>query len=87
MIDGEIQFPKVRPPEDVGDRLAPHPPANHLVVALRGGGFEHLLRVRMKRSPVGADDRREHHLGVEARRIHPRSLQLLDRERERFADR
>ena len=75
----------MRAPEDVCDGLTANPPADHLREPLRGLGLERALGIRMKRGPIGAEHRGEHHLGVEPRRVRARRLELLDGLSERVA--
>ena len=78
MVHEQLQLPEMGAPEDVGDRLAPHAPAHHVVERQRRVHVEALLRVRMQRRAVHVQHRSEQQLGVEPRSVDPGLLQGLD---------
>ena len=85
VVHEQLQLAEVGAAEDVGDRLAPHAAAHHVVERQRRVHVEALLRVRVQRRAVHAEHRSQQQLGVEPRRVDPGRLQGLDSLREGVA--
>ena len=87
MVHEQLELAEVGAAEDVGDRLAPHAAADHVVELERRVHVEAPLRIGVQRGAVDAERGGEHHLGVQAGRVHSGGLEGLGRLGQRVAQR
>ena len=87
MVDDQLELAEVRAPEDVGDRLASHAAAHHVIEAERLVHVEPAAGVGVQCRAVHAERCGQQHLGVELRCVRARRLEGLGCLGQRVAQR